>query len=83
MYFGVEHVDSAKTAGFTHVSDRQLENDSNITNEYLLGPKIKVITADIKVVEWTVCEALGGFKVLKVQLMSTDKQIHRKLIGNK
>lgn len=30
-----------------------------------------------------VCEALGGFKVLKVQLMSTDKQIHRKLIGNK
>lgn len=30
-----------------------------------------------------VCEALGDFKVLKVQVLSSDKQIHRKLIGNK
>lgn len=32
MYFGVEHVDGAKTAAFTHLSDRQLENHSNITS---------------------------------------------------
>lgn len=60
MYFGVEHVDGAKTAAFTRLSDTQLENHSSIMNEYLLGPKIKLITADIKGVEWTVCARHWG-----------------------